>query len=150
MGGGTDAVGDLSLIDLLYTDKGDVSEFTDGELLRIRNFVSLLSDVGIMAEYTLAVAGAQSFESELVTAVFSNAGRDVARSCGLIDGIATKPECAHEAAPSLKILVRNKPHKIELPDDFIITDKLLDKCMDKFYESVRRRIAKAAEDAANS
>jgi hypothetical protein len=150
MGGGTDAVGDLSLIDLLYTDKGDISEFTDSELLCIRNFVSLLSDSGVMAEYTMMVAEEWLKESELVTAVISEAGRDVARTCGLENGIATKPEAAHEAAPSLKILVEMKPRKMVLPDDFIVSDTLLKKCMNKFYEDVRRRIAKATEAAANS
>ena len=125
----------------------DISDFTPDELVRIRNFVSLLGDVGVAATYTVSFMNNEAHE--LLSAALNTAFRDVSSTCGLSNGCeVTAPESAHEAAPSLCMVVALCPEELNLPHDFIIDDALLQKCLDKYYEAIRQKTSQTAADAA--
>lgn len=122
----------------------DISDFTPDELVRIRNFVSLLGDLGVAATYTASFMDIESHE--LLSAAVSTAFRDVTSTCGLNNGVVTEPENAHEAAPSLCMVAALCPEELNLPQDFTIDDALLQKCLDKFYEAIRQKSMQSAAD----
>jgi hypothetical protein len=49
----------------------------------------------------------------------------------------------------LRILLDLWPLELVLPSDFVIDAALQQKCLDKFFEDVRQKAARAAADAAS-
>jgi hypothetical protein len=126
---------------------------TNEELDIIRRFISLLDNPGVKGLLTLSVA--ETYHNEYnVNDVLGAAIRDLVSTCKSQDGLVHDPQNVTNAAPSLYLVARHaarlsRHSGYEFPSDFLPTDELLRKCLDKFYADVRSRAREQGSETSD-
>lgn len=113
-------------------DEITYSVFTPDELATIRRFVAIIPDMGVGAQLTMKLCREFPHSASQAIDAMTTALRDVMSSTDS----GANPSGLVTAGPSVKLIARWLSNLV--PDDFVPTQAIVDKCHDQFYAIIRR------------